>query len=157
MIRRCYRKNSSILLILLLTGFSLLLPQANYSQTGRSAGGAISRMGHNKIGSKPRVRPPAKPKPPKTEKLKVQIVASPGNARIGPAYTFVARATGGAGSYRYQWSGQNLRTGNAKTSRLLNRNSMTASFANRGTSVIKVHVVDANNNIAEAHVAVQVR
>lgn len=68
----------------------------------------------------------------------VQIVASTASARIGEAVTFAALATGGSGSYTYQWTGA---SGQGPIA--------TAIFQSPGERVIAVMVTDSCGRVSQ--------
>lgn len=157
-----YYQINKVKCTLLVLGCVLLFIQSGYAQTGSSGLGAITRMGHNKI------KPPKRPVPGEMGggllkdrdcigKLQVNIAGHPSAVRVGQSYSFVALSTGGCkGTYKYMWSGRNLNNNTGKATGLLNRNYMTASFKNPGTSTISVAVVDAKNNKSSDRIILKV-
>lgn len=172
---KLFRLNKLTFLFLLL-GLTILFTQTSYAQRKRirqaslddymagpgekTAAERIKEEEARKKKKAGRTKPDADSKNKSDDcegTLSVNIAASPSVVHVGKAYTFVALSKGGCkGTYKYMWSGTNLNTGNHKMTGLLNRNSMTASFKNLGTSTISVAVVDAKNHKDSDRVVVKV-
>lgn len=93
---------------------------------------------------------------PTTTRLKVEMAIFPTKMRVGQKYTFVANASGGTKPYNYQWSGNNINTGTGKANSVSTRYAIPVSFRNVGTTIVTVHVIDDNKNVAQASVRVRV-
>lgn len=159
----CLSKISKLTFIVLLMGFILLTAQSGFAQTGKSGLGAVDRLNPNRNRNKnktPQKNPDdyigkSKKTTSNAGNFIVDITAAPSVVRVGKPYTFMAKARGGTPPYSYSWSGVNA-AGSGKSTGMLSRTHMNASFKHPGITIITVRAVDANNNFAQKKVKVKV-